>query len=129
MNKLLIIGNLTRDPEVQEVNGTTCCNFTVAVNRRVKPGAHPQADFIRVTAWRQLGDVCADYLGKGRKVMVEGPVRCYAYTSQQGDPKGRLELTATDVEFLTPRGQQDQEAAAADGYADGEDIDDEELPF
>ena len=73
MNKLTIIGNLTRDPELRSLSsGIPVCTFTVAVNRRNRSqnaeNGQPEADFFRVSAWRQLGENCARYLSKGRKV-------------------------------------------------------------
>ena len=75
MNKLTIIGNLARDPELRTVrDGISVCDFTVAVNRRGSrqntANGQSDADFFRVTAWRQLGELCAKYLAKGRKVCV-----------------------------------------------------------
>lgn len=68
MNKLIIIGNLTRDPELRTTqDGTAVCNFTVAVNRKVRTDGHPEADYFRVTAWRTLGENCAKYLSKGKR--------------------------------------------------------------
>ena len=125
MNKLIIIGNLTRDPEARLVNGQTLCTFTVAVNRRVKAGAHPQTDYVRVSAWGALGDNCAQYLAKGRKVYVDGPVTAYAYSdSNTGEARGRLEMRAGNVEFLTPKSQ--VSAAAPDDFTE---VEDDELPF
>lgn len=125
MNRLIIIGNLTRDPEARVVNGQTLCTFTVAVNRRVKSGAHPQADYVRVSAWGALGDNCAQYLAKGRKVYVDGSVTAYAYSdSNTGEPRGRLEMRAENVEFLTPKSQ--APSSDADGFAE---VDDDEIPF
>lgn len=133
MNKTIIIGNLTRDPEYSEVGNDhiPCCNFTVAVNRRVKNSDHPQADFFRVTAWRQLADLCANYLLKGRKVCVEGRIIARAYIGNDGSPRANLELTADSVEFLTPRGEQPAATDLPQGAADGfTPIDDEdEIPF
>ena len=104
MNKITIIGNLTRDPELRATgDGTAVCSFTVAVNRRVKPGEHPEADYFRVTAWRQLGENCHRYLLKGRKVAIVGSVRVSTYTAADGITRASLDLTADDVEFLTPR--------------------------
>ena len=78
MNKLTIIGNLTRDPELRTTaSGVNVCSFTVAVNRRNRrddQNGQPEADFFRVTAWRQLADICSKYLAKGRKVCVVGAV-------------------------------------------------------
>ncbi len=117
MNKLTIIGNLTRDPELRTTpNGFNVCDFTVAVNRRVRrdaQNAQPEADFFRVTAWRQLGETCAKFLAKGRKVCVVGPVSARSYQANDGTTRVSLEVTAEDVEFLSPRG----EADVMGGYA------------
>ena len=128
MNKLFIIGNLTRAPEIRDVNGQSCCTFTVAVNRRVKAGAHPQADYVRVTAWGQLGEHCYNYLDKGRKVNVIGPVTAHGYIDNTGGARASLEMRADDVEFLTPKGQ--MPSAAESNEADEfEEVDDDEVPF
>ncbi|MBR4352674.1 MAG: single-stranded DNA-binding protein [Bacteroidales bacterium] len=101
MNKLTIIGNLTRDPELRATaSGISVCSFTVAVNRRRRQGEEEQTDFFRVTAWRQLGDNCAKWLIKGRKVCVVGPVSVSTYTGQDGKNYANIEVTAEDVEFL-----------------------------
>ena len=108
MNLLTIIGNLTRDPETRDVSGVSCCTFTVAVNRRVRAGAHPEADYVRVTAWRGLADTCASYLTKGRKVCVVGPARAGGYNDRNdGSVHAYLEITADDVEFLGTRPRED----------------------
>lgn len=102
MNKNIIIGNLTRDPDLRTTqDGTRVCNFTVAVNRRVRASGQPEADYFRVTAWRTLGENCAKYLSKGRKVCVTGPVAARAYTGSDGIVRATLELTADEVEFLS----------------------------
>lgn len=120
MNKIVIIGNLTRDPELRTTqDGTPVCNFTVAVNRRVRSGDHPEADYFRVTAWRALGENCARYLAKGRKVMACGPVTARSYTGSDGAVHATLELTADDVEFLSPRSDQ------TNGFTQ---VDDADLP-
>lgn len=104
MNKLTIIGNLTKDPEARVLtNGTNLTTFTVAVNRRRQQEGQPEADYFRVTAWRQLGENCAKYLTKGRKVCVIGPVSISTYTSNDGKTRANMEVTADDVEFLTPK--------------------------
>ena len=120
MNKLTIIGNLTRDPELRTLSsGVTVCSFTVAVNRRRSQSAEngqPEADFFRVSAWRQLGENCAKYLAKGRKVCVIGPVSVNTYTGSDGITRASLEVTADDVEFLTPKNEA-PESAPAQPYA------------
>lgn len=104
MNKLTIIGNLTKDPEMRTTPaGKTVCTFSVAVNRRKKVEGQPDADFFRVSAWDQLGENCGKYLVKGKKVAVIGSVSVHAYTGQDGKPGASLEVIANEVEFLSSR--------------------------
>ena len=124
MNKLTIIGNLTRDPELRTTpSGVSVCSFTVAVNRR-KTWDKPEADFFRVTAWRERGEVCAKYLQKGRKVCVIGPVTVSTYETQDGKHVANLEVTADEVEFLSGRneGEKDQQTGM-------EKVDPADLPY
>lgn len=128
MNKLIIIGNLTRDPESRTTqSGKTVCSFTVAVNRR---GSDNTADFFRVSAWNQLGENCQRYLAKGRKVAVSGRVSVSTYQANDGTTKANIEVMAEDVEFLTAKGEQGEQKPVQQpqqGYTDV--TDDEELPF
>ena len=112
MNKIILIGNLTRDPELRTTpNGYTVCDFTIAVNdRRATRNQQPvngqqqdNAQFFRVSAWRQLGENCAKYLAKGRKVFVSGPLTARTYQANDGTTRVSLEVQADDVEFLTSR--------------------------
>ena len=104
MNKLTIIGNLTKDPELRTTSsGVNVCTFTVAVNRKKREGQEQDADFFRVTAWRERGDICAKFLQRGKKVCVVGPVSVSTYTGNDGTTRANLEVTADDVEFLSPR--------------------------
>ena len=108
MNRLTIIGNLTKDPETNTTNnGKTVCNFTVAVNRKQKKDQnsdHPEADFFRVAAWGATGESCQKYLSKGRKVAVTGAVSVSTYTAQDGTTRAQMEIKfAEDVEFLSSR--------------------------
>lgn len=105
MNKAFEIGNLTRDPETRTTtDGRTVCNFTLAVNRRVKKDAeHPEADYFRVTVWDKLAESCGKYLQKGKKAAVTGPVSLMHYTDQNNVIRYYLQLNASDVEFLSPR--------------------------
>lgn len=119
MNKGFFIGNLTRDPELRQTqNGTPVCSFTLAVNKRSQ-SEHPEADYIRVTVWRKLGESCAKWLKKGNKCMVEGTVSAAAWVDNKGQARAGLEVVADDVEFLTPRKQN-----VPDGYVPV----DEDLP-
>lgn len=139
MNKLTIIGNLTRDPELRTTSsGVNVCTFTVAVNRRRSGNSNqPEADFFRVSAWRQLGENCQRYLAKGRKVAVVGAVSVQTYTGNDGTTRASLEVTADDVEFLSSRNEDagyapaapSQPAPAAPAMNGFEEVDDEDLPF
>ena len=141
MNKLTIIGNLTRDPETRTVGGDkTVCSFTVAVNRRrsSQNASQPEADFFRVSAWDKLGETCQRYLAKGRKVAVVGPVSVSSYEAKDGGgTRFSLDVRAEDVEFLSSR-QDDQASPAPSAPAGGgaprkdegfQEVDDEDLPF
>lgn len=105
MNLLVIVGNLTRNPESRTTNsGKTVCTFTVAVNRQQKDqNGQNVADFFRVSAWGQMGENCQKYLAKGRKVAVNGSVSLHTYQAQDGTTKASLEVFANNVEFLTPK--------------------------
>ena len=117
MNRLTIIGNLTRDPDQRTTpSGATVCSFTVAVNRRGRRDAQnnqPEADFFRVSAWNQLGETCARFLAKGRKVAVVGPVSIHTYQGNDGQTRASLEVMANEVEFLSSRNEMEGES----GYA------------
>lgn len=138
MNKLTIIGNLTRDPELRTTgSGLSVCNFTVAVNRRKQADGQQEADFFRVSAWRQLGENCQRYLAKGRKVAVVGPVTVSTYQANDGSTRAQLEVVADDVEFLSSRNEEGSAYPAApapqapsapnmNGY---QEVDGEDLPF
>lgn len=143
MNKLIITGHLTRDVELRKasINGqdVDVCNFTVAVNRRQR-GKNEQgdADFFRVTAWRGLAQNCAKYLSKGKHVLITGSVSGRAYKANDGEPRASLEVTADDIEFLSPAGgNTNRNESASNGKdasnANGSDgftaVQTDELPF
>ena len=134
MNKIFVTGNLTRDPETGTTkDGVNWTGFSLAVRKRYRKEGEPDTDFMRVTAWRGLGDVCAKYLKKGRKVRVTGPVRPYGWTGEDGNPRAALEMTSDDVEFLSPMNQPaGAPAQRPEPEPDPEEfteVDDDELPF
>lgn len=141
MNKIFIIGNLTRDPETRTTsNGAVVCSFTVAVTRRFAPqGGERQTDFFRVNAWRQLGENCQKYLAKGRKVAVVGELQARTYEGNDGATRISLDVNADEVEFLTPKGQQEDmpystgtgiaKPSFTEDLAGFENIKEDELPF
>ena len=107
MNKLTIIGNLTKDPEMGvTAQGKQVCTFSVAVNRRKRAADQPGEDFFRVGAWEALGENCYRYLHKGKKVAVIGEVSVHTYKNKDGDPGASMEVNAKEVEFLSPSDNQ-----------------------
>lgn len=139
MNKITLIGNLTHDPEVRSTpNGVTVCTFTIAVNRRfAQQGGEKVTDFFRINAWRQLGENCARYLAKGRKVAVIGELQARTYEGKDGATRMSLDVSADEVEFLTPRSQDEgsgcsaprQNNAAPQDLAGFTDIQSDDIPF
>ena len=120
MNRLFIIGNLTRDPEMRVTQSKKdVCSFTVAVNRR----GDEEADFFRVTAWEGLARTCGQYLAKGRKVAVVGSVGVNTYTDKNGETKASLEVNANDVEFLSAKADNVDKQT---GYTR---VEEDDLPF
>ena len=104
MNKITLIGNLTTDPEVRSTgDGITVCTFGLAVNRKFARGGERQTDFFRINAWRQLGDNCAKFLAKGRKVAVLGELQARLYEARDGSTRMSLDVSADEVEFLSAR--------------------------
>ena len=145
MNKVILIGNLTRDPELRTTpSGVSVCSFSIAVNRRrANQQGERETDFFNIIAWRGLGDLCGKYLSKGRKVCVTGEIQNRSYDGKDGVKRYVTEIIADDVEFLTPR--DGSAAGASGGYAPSyeaapavgsapaaegfEEIDDDQLPF
>lgn len=143
MNRITLIGNLCNDPTSRTTqSGITCTTFTLAVNRRNRSQTaaegQPEADFFRVTAWRQLGDICAKYLAKGRKVAVVGPVSLNTFKGKDNETHATMEVTADDVEFLSSRSDAPAQAAAAPDAAPADEnkapskyveVETDDLPF
>ena len=125
MNRVHLIGNLTRDPETRTTGtGLTVCSFTLAVNRRMKKQDGTQeTDYINITAWRALGENCAKYLSKGKKAGVSGSIQTRTYEAQDGSKRHAFEVVADDVEFLSPVGgsaqRGDSDAARSDANVAG----------
>lgn len=136
MNKLTIIGNLTKAPELRTTpSGDSVCTFTVAVNRRKKQDGTQEADFFHVSAWRAMGENCSKYLAKGRKVAVVGSVSVRTYNTQDGRTMANMEVLAQDVEFLSSREEAAQQtpqtsAPVVDAQTGFEQVQmDNDLPF
>ena len=139
MNKVFLIGNLTRDPELSETNsGIAVCRFGLAVSRRrTSADAEPQTDFFNVTAWRGLAETVARFTKKGNKVAVCGSIQLRNVEDNAGQKRTYVDIIADDVEFLTPKGQSnssdDVYAAPAPAYKKKPALeafdDDSDIPF
>ena len=132
--QLTIVGNLGRDPELRYTSGgQSVCSFSVATSRSwTDQSGQPQekTTWFRVTAWGKLGELCNQYLTKGRLVLVEGEVDASAWSAQTGEPRASLEITARNVRFL---GGKDGGATPTGGRMGADmgapHIDEEEIPF
>jgi len=138
MNKVVIIGNLTKDPELTTTaNGVNFCRFTVAVGRNfTSADGEREADFLPVIAWRNQADNCYKYIKKGSKVAVVGSVQTRNYEGTDGQRRYMTEIVAESVEFLNNKsandggeGDGEKTAPKADVVNKFEPIDDDNLPF
>ena len=101
MNKVVLIGRLSRDPELRHTaNGTAVCQISVAISRPVAQGHEPETDFINVTVWNKQAENIARYLSKGRQVAVEGRIQTRNYENNEGKKVYVTEVIASNVEFL-----------------------------
>ena len=110
MNKIMLIGNLGRDPEMNYTpDGTAVAKFGLAVNRFSKSPTgerQQETDWFNIVAWRDLAERSATYLKKGQKVFIEGRLIIRKYTDKSGIERTAIEVMATDMEFLTPKDRQ-----------------------
>jgi single-strand DNA-binding protein len=123
-NKIILIGNLTRDPEIRYINsGAGVTKFTLAVNRRTKQ--QDEVDYIDIVAWEKLGEVCNTYLKKGMSCLVEGRLSIRAYESKDGEKRKATEVIINEMKMLdrrdsaASRGGNDAPAAAAHAQSEG----------
>lgn len=116
MNKVFLIGNLTRDPELTETaGGVSVCHFAIAVNRNyASSDGERQTDFFNVTAWRGLADNVSRYMKKGNKVAVVGSIQIRNYEDNQGQRRTAVDVIAQDIEFLTTKNA----SSSGDDYYD-----------
>jgi single-strand DNA-binding protein len=118
LNRIVLIGRLTRDPELRYTpNGHAVASFTLAVDRPFNnPQGERETDFIDIVSWRKLAETVSGHLQKGRLVAVQGRLQIRSYETQDGQRRKAAEVVADDVRFLDrPR---DQQVAGAEGYSD-----------
>lgn len=122
MNKIVLVGRLTRDPELRYTqNGTAVTKFTLAVNRPfTNQDGQREADFIDIIVWRAQAENCANYLRKGRLVGVEGRLQIRTYETQDGQKRKAAEVVADRVEFLErAREGTGIPGGSSEGFSDG----------
>ncbi len=137
MNKIILIGNLTRDPEALTTSGgVNFTRFQIAVNRPfTNANGERVADYFDILAWRQLADRCAQYLYKGSKVGISGSVQRRQYEDRDGIKRTSFDVVADEVEYLTPRtaGNSDRlggsENTPQGPVSDMTPVDGDDLPF
>jgi single-strand DNA-binding protein len=108
-NKVFLIGRLTKDPEKRYTPaGIPVTRFSIAINRGFSREKQNEVDFIRITAWRKLAEICGDYLKKGRLVAIEGSLRISSFTGRDGQKRTSSEVVADNMQML-------ERKAAGDG--------------
>ena len=132
MNKVVLIGRLTRDPEVRytQTNNTLVASFTLAVNRRfVRQGEERQADFINIVAWSKTGEFCSKYFKKGQQVAVIGRIQTRTWDDEQGQKHYVTEVVAEEVYFA---GDKKSESVEDNSFFNNENynsLEGDDLPF
>lgn len=137
MNKVILIGNLTRDPELATTNsGVSVCRFSIAVQRRFQNNdGEREADFFNIVVWRAQGENCHKFLKKGSKCAVVGRLQNSNYEASDGSKRYTTEVVADEVEFLSSKPadgsvpSEPRQAAARSQTTELEPIDDDSLPF
>lgn len=122
MNKVVLNGRPTKDPELKfaQGTGTAVVTFTLAVNRRFKREGQPEADFIQVVVFGKVAEACANYTAKGKLISVSGSIQTRNYDAKDGTKKYVTEIISDEVEFLE---------WASKGKADGKDTTEELTPL
>ena len=131
MNKVILIGNLTRDPEISTTsNGVSVCRFAIAVTRRfANAEGERDTDFFNIVVWRSLAENCHKFLKKGSKVAVVGNLQNRSYDAQDGSKRYITDVVAEEVEFLTTKGDGAVADVKEEEVSKLQPIDDDGLPF
>jgi len=129
-NKVFLMGNLTRDPELRYIpSGQAVATLGLAVNNRFGKGEDQKEDvlFIDVTVWGKTAENCAEYLSKGRSVFIEGRLKFRTW-EQDGQKRSKVDVTASTVQFLGS-GKQGGKPASSAGAGDIPPMEDDDVPF
>jgi len=133
VNKAIILGNLTRDPELKELDGgSKVCTFGVATNRTWKDKngeKQEQVEYHNVVTWARLAEICAEYLTKGKKVYIEGRLQTRNWEDEAGVKKYRTEIVAQEMVMLGGKRSEDDGSAPSHEAPDSSNIAPEDIPF
>ena len=140
MNKVYLIGNLTRDPELTTTpTGVSVCRLSIAVGRRfTNAEGSRETDFFNITAWRGTAENCNKFLKKGNKIAVSGSIQTRTYERQDGTKGFAVDIVADEIEFLSSKndnsgmgegGMNLGGASAGETVADLQPVSDDDLPF
>lgn len=130
MNKVILAGRLTKDPEVRYTQtGVAVASFTLAVNRRFSK--EKAADFIPIVVWDKIAEVVGNNLVKGSQVLIEGRIQIRSYDAQDGSKRYVTEVIANDIEFMGSKPKLDGGAVPESAKAFGQEVSspDEDIPF
>ena len=123
MNKIIVIGNVGRDPEMRYTpSGQAVTSFSIASNRRFRTADGEQreeTEWFNVSAFGRLSEICNQYLTRGQQVYIEGRLRGRSYTDRDGQPRYSLEVTATEMQMLGRRGEGEYSGGGGGGYGEG----------
>ena len=132
MNKVVLVGRLTKDPELKfaQGTGTAVATFTVAVNRRFKREGQPEADFIPVVVFGKQAEATANYMAKGKLLSVSGNIQTRNYEAKDGTRRYVTEIIADEVDFIEWASKSKNEAATKEtNIEDLKEIEDGDIPF
>lgn len=144
MNKVILIGRLTKDPDLRYTqSGTAVANFTLAVNRRYSPNGEQEADFINCVAWQKAAEFVADYFHKGKQMALEGRLQVRSYDGNDGQRRWVTEVVVEQMEFVGSKndskdnsgngnsggGTHSGSSSSYEGLGQEVMFDDNELPF
>jgi len=145
LNRVILVGNLTKDPEVRSTpDGTSVANLRMAVNRPwTNKQGEREADYFTIVAWRKLAELCGQYLSKGSPVAIEGRLQTRSWETAEGQKRSAVEIVADNIQFLSrgtggndyenqSSGEQDSsslEPVGAPSADDSQDLPDDDVPF
>ena len=133
LNKVFLMGNLTRDPELRYTpNGSAVASFGLAVNRKYKQGDELKDEtcFVDITVWGKQAENCAEYLSKGRGVLIEGRLSYRSWETDEGQKRSKLDVVANNVQFLQRAGEKTSDkGSGAENVVPEKESAEDDVPF